>query len=102
MSAEGISNIERRKTNNIKISVLAKIADALNETIRYLGCLEDLPSTTLPEQLIKSMLLHGHTKKQAAKAMTVSIKTIYNLLKKDYCNNETLEKVIIYIKETNE
>lgn len=37
ITPEGLSNIERRSNNNIKINVLAKISAALREPIESLG-----------------------------------------------------------------
>ena len=99
---EGLSNIERRSSNNINITILSKISNALKEPIDHLGCFSSLPESTLQEKLLKAILLHGHTNSQAATEMKISPKTIYNLLKKGYCNNETLEKTIAYIKETSD
>lgn len=99
LSPEGISNIERRKTNNIDISVLAKISGVLNEPIKHLGCFENLPESTLRNQLKKAILLHGHTKAQAAATMKISPKTLYNFFQKGKHQDQTLEKFNYYIKE---
>ncbi|WP_418808541.1 helix-turn-helix domain-containing protein [Phascolarctobacterium faecium] len=101
ITPEGLSNIERRSNNNIKINVLAKISAALREPIESLGYFKYLPETTLHNQLQKAIFLHGHTKIQAANKMHLSVKAIYNFQKGKRCTEKTIQKILKYVKEVN-
>lgn len=78
---------------------MSKISNALKEPIDHLGCFSSLPESTLQEKLLKAILLHGHTKIQAAHTMNVSPKTIYNFLKKGHYKKETLKIFSQYMSE---
>ncbi|WP_353888173.1 helix-turn-helix domain-containing protein [uncultured Phascolarctobacterium sp.] len=101
ITPEGLSNIERRSSNNINITILSKISNALKEPISHLSSFESLPESTLQEKLLKAILFHGHTKLKAANKMQLSVKTIYNFQQRKYCTEETSQKFLQYIKEVN-
>lgn len=71
-----ISNIENGKP--YKISTIRKLANALNITIKWLGCLEFLPEDTIGQKIKKSRLMHGLSREEAAILMGCDVKSIFN------------------------
>lgn len=99
ITPEGLSNIERRPSNNINITILSKISSALNEPIKHLISSDHLPETNLQDKLLKAIFLHGHTKIQAATTMKISLKTLYHFIKKGRCTKITEQKISQYIEK---
>lgn len=95
LSITGISYIENGKSNP-DLKTLKKLAEVLDVPVSHLSCYEMLPENTLMEKLEKARLYHGHTKKEMAHELGVSIKSIFAWQTGRQPGEKSMEKIKSY------
>lgn len=75
LSSVTISNIEKDKYR-ASLPHLRTISEALNSSVAYLGCFENLPEDTLAQKIKKFRLMQGLTTQEFADMLGINIKTL--------------------------
>lgn len=70
-----VSNIEHGRP--YKLSTIKELAKVLDVTVCWLGCFELLPEKTFPDKLKKARLIHGLSRKEAAKLIGCDVKSLF-------------------------
>jgi transcriptional regulator with XRE-family HTH domain len=77
LSPNGINFIETGRCSP-KIVTIKLLADTLNVPVYHLGCFENLPESTIAQQIKKTRLYHGLSQVQFAQSLGVSERIIYD------------------------
>ncbi len=97
MTPEALSMIEHGKIHP-SLPRLRKLSEVLDETIKYLGCFEDLPVDTLGQKITKARLCLGMEKTEFAKLIGVNQRSLWgwerDLIKPDTEHKEKLRLIL--------
>ncbi|MGB9791757.1 MAG: recombinase family protein [Thermacetogeniaceae bacterium] len=77
LSSNTISKIEKG-AHTPTITHLRAIAEALNSSVAYLGCFENLPESTWAEKVKKLRMMKGLTQQEFADMLGINVKTLRN------------------------
>jgi transcriptional regulator with XRE-family HTH domain len=83
LSVESLRSAEQNKTA-VTPPNLRVLADALDVSVAYLGCFENLPEETLGQRIKKARLYHGYTKIGFARIFGLSSRMIQGWEKDEY------------------
>lgn len=75
LSVSTVGDAERERATP-SLSVLRKLARALDVSVAYLGCFEELPEETLGQRIRKARLCRGLMKVEFARLLGVDVRTL--------------------------
>ena len=99
ISQVSLTRIELGNTSS-NIKILAKLANALNLPLVYIGAFDTMPDNTLQQRLEKSILVRGHWILEAVAAIGIDQRTYRSFMKGHNIKNISLTKIKNYIAET--